>query len=158
LLWRLRIFALDLVSHRGLKLLLAIAGIDEARPSKSSTFLDTPFSWHLSPLDLVKRRTATIENIAPPTERNLGGVIVYLVEVKFRLDEQDPHGHPATQVCFEELDKVWGVSHDTGKLWQQDWSESVFPVENGVFVATLPADPGWKIGKRFSVLLPNVPE
>jgi hypothetical protein len=104
----------------------------------------------------VKRSTATIENIAPPTERDLGGVIVYLVEVRFRLDEQDDRKPMATQVTFEELDKVWGVSNDTGKVWQQDWSESVYPVENGVFVATLPADPVWQIGKRYSVLLPNV--
>jgi hypothetical protein len=106
----------------------------------------------------VKKSTATIESIAPPAERDLGGVVVYLVEVRFRLDEQDDQGHIATQVCFEELDKVWGVSQDTGKLWQQDWSESVYPVENGVFVATLPADPVWNIGKRFPVLLPNVSE
>jgi hypothetical protein len=106
----------------------------------------------------VKKSTATIEDIAPATERNLGGVIVYLVEVRFRLDEQDDQGHIATQACLEEIDNVWGVSGDTGKLWQQDWSESVYPVENGVFVATLPADPVWKIGKRFSVLLPNVSE
>jgi hypothetical protein len=106
----------------------------------------------------VKRSTATIENIAPPTERDLGGVIVYLVEVKFRLDEQDEKRPNATQASFEELEKVWGVSNDTGNLWQQDWSESVYPVENGVFVATLPADPGWQIGKTFSVLLPNVSE
>lgn len=106
----------------------------------------------------MKKSTATIESIAPPTERDLGGVIVYLVEVKFRLDAQDDQSHLATQACLEELDKVWGVSNDTGKLWQQDWSESVYPVENGVFVATLPADPAWKIGKTFSVLLPNVTE
>jgi hypothetical protein len=106
----------------------------------------------------VKRSTATIENIAPPTERDLGGVIVYLVEVKFRLDEHDDESPQATQASLEELDKVWGVSNDTGSLWQQDWSESVYPVENGVFVATLPADPGWQIGRTFPVLLPNVPE
>jgi hypothetical protein len=53
---------------------------------------------------------------------------------------------------------VWGVSDDTGKLWHQDWSKSVFPVENGIFVATLPEDPTWKIGKKFPVLLPNVSE
>jgi hypothetical protein len=106
----------------------------------------------------VKRSTATIENIAPPTERDLGGVIVYLVEVKFRIDEPDDENPKATQASLEELDKVWGVSNDSGDLWQQDWSKSVYPVENGVFVATLPADPGWQIGKRFPVLLPNVPE
>jgi hypothetical protein len=106
----------------------------------------------------VKRSSATIENIAPPTERDLGGVLVYLVEVTFRLYDQDDQGPPVTQASLEEIDKVWGVSHDTGKVWQQDWSESVYPVENGVFVATLPADPAWQIGKRFSVLLPNVPE
>jgi hypothetical protein len=106
----------------------------------------------------VKKSAATIENIAPATERDLGGVIVSLVEVRFRLDEQDDQGHVATQACFEELDKVWGVSDNTGELWQQDWSESVYPVENGIFVATLPADPVWKIGKRFSVLLPNISE
>jgi hypothetical protein len=106
----------------------------------------------------MKKSTATIEAIAPPSERDLGGVIVYLVEVRFRLDEQDDQGHSATQASFEELEKVWGVAHDTGKVWQQDWSESVYPVENGVFVATLPADPVWEIGKRFPVLLPNVSE
>jgi hypothetical protein len=78
------------------------------------------------------------------------------VEVSFRLDEPDDQSSHATQACFEELGEVWGVSNDTGKLWQQDWSKSVYPVENGVFVATLPADSQWKIGKRFSVLLPNV--
>ena len=104
----------------------------------------------------MKRSTATIENIAPPAQRDLGGVTVYLVEVSFRLDDHDAQSSTATQACFEELDKVWGVSDDTGKLWQQDWSKSVYPVENGVFVATLPADPDWKIGQRFSVMLPNV--
>lgn len=78
------------------------------------------------------------------------------MEVRFRLDEHDNRIITATQVCFEEIDKVWGVTDDTGKLWQQDWSKSVYPVENGVFVATLPADPVWEIGKSFSVLLPNV--
>ena len=106
----------------------------------------------------MKRSTATIENIAPPTERNLGGVTVYLVEVTFRLDEEDDTSLMPTQASLEELEKVWGVSNDTGKLWQQDWSESVYPVENGVFVATLPADPAWQIGKTFSVLLPNISE
>jgi hypothetical protein len=104
----------------------------------------------------VKKSTATIENIAPPTQRDLGGVTVSLMEVRFRLDEHDNRSNTATQACFEEIDKVWGVTDDTGKLWQQDWSKSVYPVENGVFVATLPADPVWEIGKSFSVLLPNV--
>jgi hypothetical protein len=106
----------------------------------------------------MKKTTATIENITPTTERDLGGVTVYLVEVTFRLDEDTDQTTAATQACFEELDKAWGVSQDTGRLWQADWSESVYPVENGVFVATLPADPGWKLGKRFSVLLPNLSE
>jgi hypothetical protein len=106
----------------------------------------------------VKKSTATIENVTPPTQRDLGGVRVYLVEVTFRLDEHDAESSIATQVCFEELDKVWGASHEIGKVWQPDWSKSVYPVENGVFVATLPADPVWKVGKRFSVVLPNVSE
>jgi hypothetical protein len=106
----------------------------------------------------VKKSTATIENIAPPAQIDLGGVSVCLVEVSFRLDEQDDPGSMATQVSFEELDKVWGVTDDTGRLWQQNWSESVYPVEHGVFVATLPADPVWKIGEKFSVILPNVSE
>jgi hypothetical protein len=106
----------------------------------------------------MRTSTATIENIAPPTQRDLGGVSVYLVEVRFRLDEQDSQSDIATQVSFEEIDKVWGVSQETGKLWQQDWSKSVYPVENGVFVATLPDDPGWKIGQKLSVILPNVSE
>ena len=105
----------------------------------------------------VKKSTATIENIAPPAERELGGVRVYLVEVRFRLDTED-QGDEVTQARFEQLDNVWGVSPDTGKLWQQDWSNSVYPVENGVFVATLPANSRWKIGQRFSVILPNVLE
>ena len=88
--------------------------------------------------------------------RDLGGVRVYLVEVTFRLDERDDESSKATQACFEELGKTWGVSNDTGRLWQQDWSKSVYPVENGVFVAPLPPDPDWKIGKRFSVVLPDV--
>jgi len=106
----------------------------------------------------VKKSTATIENITDPTQRDLGGVRVYLVEVTFRLDEHDDQSRIATQVCFEELDKVWDVSQDTARLWQQHWSKSVYPVENGVFVATIPADPGWKVGKRFPVMLPNVSE
>src|ERR1700757_4979789 len=57
----------------------------------------------------VKRSTAIIENIAPPTERDLGGVIVYLVEVKFRPDEQDEESPKAPQASFEELKKGWGV-------------------------------------------------
>jgi hypothetical protein len=105
----------------------------------------------------VKKSTASIENITPPTQRDLGGVRVCLVEVTFRLDEHDDESRAATQVCFDELAKVWGIS-DTGKLWQQDWSKSVYPVENGLFVATLPADPGWKVGKKFSVLLQDVSE
>jgi hypothetical protein len=104
---------------------------------------------------MMKRSTATIENIAPPTQRDLGGVSVYLVEVRFRLDD---HSDDATQVSFEELEKVWGISAETGKLWQQDWSKSVYPVENGVFEATLPADPVWKIGQKFPVILPNFPD
>jgi hypothetical protein len=106
----------------------------------------------------VKRSIATIENITPPTERDLGGVKIYLVEVTFRLDEDGDQSSIATQVCFDELDKVLGVSHDTRRLWQPDWSKSVYPLENGVFVATLPADPGWEIGKKFAVTLPNVSE
>jgi hypothetical protein len=85
-------------------------------------------------------------------------VRVYLVEVTFRLDEHDDQSGLATQVCFDELDKVWGGSHETGTVWQPDWSKSVYPVENGIFVATLPADPAWEVGKRFSVMLPNVSE
>jgi hypothetical protein len=96
--------------------------------------------------------------MTPPTERDLGGVTVYLAEVTFRLDEHDDQSSTATQVCFDELDKVLGASHETGRPWQPDLSKSVYPVENGVFVATLPADPGWVIGKRFNVLLPNVSE
>jgi hypothetical protein len=103
----------------------------------------------------VKKSSARIENITPPTERDLGGVKVCLVEVTFRLDE---HSNTVTQACFEELDRVLGVSHDTRRLWQPDWSKSVYPVENGVFVATLPADPAWQVGKRFAVTLPNVSE
>jgi hypothetical protein len=104
----------------------------------------------------VKKGSATIENVTPPTERDLGGLKVHLVEVTFRLDEDQ--GSLATQACFEELDKVLGVSHNTRRLWQPDWSKSVYPVENGIFVATLPADPGWKVGKSFAVTLPNVSE
>ena len=106
----------------------------------------------------MKKSTATIANISPSTERDLGGVRVYLVEVTLRLDEHDDQSGAATQACFQELGNVWGVSDDTGKLWHQDWSKSVYPVENGIFVATLPADPAWKIGKKFPVLLPNVSE
>jgi hypothetical protein len=108
--------------------------------------------------ETVKKSSATIENVTPPSERDLGGVTVYLVEVTFRLDGQDDQTSVATQACFEELDKAWGVSQDTGRLWQADWSEGVYPVENGVFVATLPADPGWQVGKKLTVLLPNVGE
>jgi hypothetical protein len=106
----------------------------------------------------VKKSTATIVDIAPPAQRDLGGISVYLVEVRFRLDEHDDKASTATHACFEELDKVWGVSQDTGRLWQQDWSKSVYPVENGVFVATLPDDPDWKIGKKYPVVLPNLTE
>jgi hypothetical protein len=104
----------------------------------------------------MRHSTATIENVAPPTQRDLGGVSVYLVEVRFRLDEGDDQKNIATQVSFEEIDKVWGVSQETGKLWQQDWSKSVYPVENGIFVAALPDDPHWKIGQKVSVILPNI--
>ena len=106
----------------------------------------------------MKKCTATIANISPATERDLGGVRVSLVEVTFRLEDHEDQSGAATQACFEELGNVWGVSDDTGKLWHQDWSKSVYPVENGIFVATLPADPAWKIGKKFPVLLPNVSE
>jgi hypothetical protein len=37
--------------------------------------------------------------------------------------------------CLEAPDEAWGFSNDTRKLCQQDWSKSVYPVENGVFVA-----------------------
>jgi hypothetical protein len=104
----------------------------------------------------MKKSAATIENISPPAERDLGGVRIYVVEVTFRLDGHDDQSSAATKACLEAPDEAWGVSNDTGKLWQQDWSKSVYPVENGVFVATLPANHGWKIGKRFSVVLPNV--
>jgi hypothetical protein len=104
----------------------------------------------------MKKSAATIENISPPAEIDLGGVRVYIVEVRFRLDGRDDQSGIAKQACLEAPDEAWGVSNDTGKLWQQDWSKSVYPVENGVFVATLPANHGWKIGKRFSVVLPNV--
>jgi hypothetical protein len=104
----------------------------------------------------VKKSTASIENITPPTERDLGGVRVYLVEATFRLDEPDDQSSIATQVCFEDLDRVSGISHDTARLLKLEWSKSVYPIENGVFVAALPADPGWKVGKRFHVMLPNV--
>jgi hypothetical protein len=104
----------------------------------------------------VRKSTATIENITPPTSRDLGGVTVYLVEVTFRLDEHEVQNGAATQARFEELDKVLGVSHVTGRPWQPDLSKSVYPVENGVFVATLPADLGWEIGQTFAVLIPNV--
>jgi hypothetical protein len=106
----------------------------------------------------MRHSTATIENVAPATQRDLGGVSVYLVEVRFRLDEEDDQRNIATQVSFQEIDKVWGVSQETGKLWQQDWSKSVYPLENGVFVATLPDDPNWKVGKKVSVILPNIAE
>jgi hypothetical protein len=71
----------------------------------------------------VKKSTATIENITPPTQRDLGGVRVYLVEVTFRLDEYDDQSSIATQVCFEDLDKVSGISHDTARLLKLDWSK-----------------------------------
>jgi hypothetical protein len=106
----------------------------------------------------VKKSTATIENITPPTERDLGGIKVYLVEVTFRLDEHDDQSSMATQVCLEDLDKVLGISHDTARLLKLDWSKSVYPAENGVFVAALPADPHWKVGERFSAILPSVSE
>jgi hypothetical protein len=79
----------------------------------------------------------------------LGGVRVYLVEVTFRLDEHDDQSGAATQACFEELGNVWGVSDDTGKLWHQDWSKSVYPVENGIFVATLLPIPPGRLAKNF---------
>ncbi len=103
----------------------------------------------------MKKSTASIKNITPPTERDLGGVRVYLVEVTFRLDERDVQSSIATQVYFEDIDKVSGISHDTARLLKLDWSKSVYPVENGVFVAALPADPGWEVGRVFSVILPN---
>jgi hypothetical protein len=104
----------------------------------------------------MNKSTATIENITPATERDLGGVKVQLVEVTFLLDEHNDRSGIATQARFEELEKVWGVSTDTGKVWSQDWSKSVYPVENGLFVATLPANSEWKLGERFSVVLQNV--
>jgi hypothetical protein len=94
----------------------------------------------------------------PLSQRDLGGVTVSLVEVTFRLDEDDDQRSATTQVCFEELDKVLDISHDSGHPWHPDWSKSVSPVENGVFLATLPPNPGWEIGKRFSVNLPNITE
>ena len=103
----------------------------------------------------MKKSTAIVENVTPPTQRDLGGVRVDLVEVTLRLDDHDDQSSKATQVCFEEIDKASGVSHDS---WQADWSEGVYPVENGVFVATLPADPGWQVGKKLTVLLPNIGE
>jgi hypothetical protein len=119
--------------------------------------LDSKLCKDIYQTESVRKSTATIEKITPPTKRDLGGVTVYLAEVTFRLDEHDLES-AATQVCFDELDKVLSVSHVTGRPWQPDLSKSVYPVENGVFVATLPADPGWEIGKTFNVLLPNISE
>jgi hypothetical protein len=104
----------------------------------------------------VKKNTATIENITPPTDRDLGGVRVSLVEVTFRLDEHSDHSSGATQVRFEDLHKVLGISSDTAQLLKLHWAKSVYPVENGVFSAALPVDAGWMIGKRFSVILQSV--
>ncbi len=106
----------------------------------------------------MKKSTASVENITPPSERDLGGVTVYLVEVTFRLDEHDDQSSLATQVCLEKLEEILGPSGEAGRQWQPDWSKSVYPVENGVFVATLPADPAWKVGQRFPVMFPNVSE
>ncbi len=105
---------------------------------------------------LVNKSTATIENITPATERDLGGVKVRVVEVTFLLDEHNDQSGIATQARLEKLEIVCGFSTDTGEAWQQDWSKSVYPVENGMFVATLPSNSEWKIGKRFSVVLQNV--
>jgi hypothetical protein len=69
---------------------------------------------------------------------------------------RDDQSGIATRARFEELEKVWGVSTDTVAVWNQDWSKSGYAVENGLFVATLPANCGWKIGNRFSVVLQNV--
>ena len=87
--------------------------------------------------------------------------MVYLVEVTFRLealDEQDAESSKATQVCLDEFDRVRDDSREAGGDWQPDWSKSVYPVENGVFVATLPVDPAWKVGKKFQVVFPNASE
>ena len=70
----------------------------------------------------MKKANATIENVTPPSERDLGGVTVYLVEVTLRLDGQDDQTSVATQACLEELDQAGGVSQDTGRLWHADWS------------------------------------
>ena len=118
--------------------------------------VDLSIYQHIYCAEYVKKSSATIENITPPTERDFGGVGVYLVEVTFRLDEHDDRTSMTTQVCFEELHKVGGISHDTARLLKLHWSKSVYPVENGVFVAALPADSGWLIGERFAVILPNV--
>jgi hypothetical protein len=99
--------------------------------------------------------TATIVNVTPATERDLGGVKVLLVEVTLRIDPPNAQSGRTTQARFEEVEKVWGVSTDTGKVWNQDWSKSVYEVENGLFVATLPPNSEWEIGKRFSVVLQN---
>jgi hypothetical protein len=104
----------------------------------------------------MSKSLAIIENITPASERDLGGVKIQVVEVTFCLDEQNDQSRKATHARFEELDEVWGVSTDTGRVWTQDWSKSMYPVENGTFVATVPADPAWEIGKKFPVLLQNV--
>jgi len=77
--------------------------------------VDLSIYQHIYCAEYVKKSSATIENITPPTERDFGGVGVYLVEVTFRLDEHDDRTSMTTQVCFEELHKVGGISHSTSR-------------------------------------------
>ena len=69
------------------------------------------------------RICVNLRNIAPPTQRDLGGVTVSLMEVRFRLDEDDNRSNTATQVCFGDYSGTpteygIGLKSHLAELWR----------------------------------------
>ena len=76
-----------------------------------------------------------------------------LIDVTFRLEHE---AEDMTLVTFKEPYKVWGVSSETGRLWQNAGEQSdPYQLNLGTFVLTLNRHSGLAIGKKFTVLLPD---
>ena len=96
-----------------------------------------------------------IEPTDPNREKlNLGGgITLEYVEAKFRLE---PPVEGPREVRFKEPHKIWGVTSETGRLWQrQEGEPPTYLVEHGIFTASLNRHPELVVGKGFVVLLPD---
>lgn len=108
----------------------------------------------------MKECIATIDAIQPTDERRDrekfdvgGGMTLELIDVTFRLEHE---AEDMTPVTFKEPYKVWGVSSETGRLWQNAGAQSdPYQLNGGTFVVTLNRHSGLAIGKKFTVLLPG---